>query len=44
MEIDGIEYTHMSAACRALGLHNDTIRKRLNSTDYPNYKWLKSTH
>jgi group I intron endonuclease len=39
VEINGIEYPSISAAARALNLHNETVRLRLHKS-YPGYKFI----
>ena len=39
-KVDGIEYPILTKAAKALKIPFDTIKKRCNSKDYPNYELL----
>ena len=41
LEIDGIKYNSLDDASKALNISTPTIRKRANSDNYPNYKFLQ---
>ena len=40
-EIDNLSYTSLNQASKKLGIHPKTIKKRIQSTSYPNYRFLE---